>query len=407
MAKNIQEARELLEAERENPFRSALNRLSLLTKSNDKVEEEEDDEELFAVTEQDSDEADDDEDEDDEELFELDDDEDDDEDEDEDEDEDVVAKSQKSSRRSQTASVSSADQAEAHQAVKRAKNTRATDPASNAHSKVAHHFDDLDDDEVDEGQYDFDDDDGDQGDADHTDGSPNLSEVSDEEFEKKPSKRRRNRSKGPDHNGWNTHKSEEDDSDFGLPEAQEQFLHAVMNSPYAEQIDASKALREVATMFGSELAKERAIIGEVAKSYEALGDLPADIAYLKGAVQVLASALTKSINQQEELLSQHASVMKSLTGVASDIELVKSQPASGAPMGYMGQPPSRPSSFTPENSETVVTKRDIHTALAKSVDAGELSTDDAANYMASIDTKGAEGVYKNLPELVRTRIASH
>jgi hypothetical protein len=117
--------------------------------------------------------------------------------------------------------------------------------------------------------------------------------------------------------------------------------------------------------------------------------------------------LTKSITQQEELLGQHAQVMKSLTGVATDIELVKSQPSSGTPMGYMGQPPSRPSTFTPDNSEKSISKHDVHAGLAKSVNEGVMTTDDAANYMASIDTKGVGVVYESLPSEVRARIASH
>lgn len=366
MAKTLKDAQEQLEQERENPFKNALARLGFRTgtvaKSDDDDEGEDafdggadldDDDDLFDG-DWNGEAADDDDDDDDEDDW----------DDDEDEDEGVS--------KSQTAAVHPAEERAAKGKTKRAKTKRARDLAApEARAGASRNWEHLGEGE-DEGEDDWDDDDGDEGDADASNGGRETREA----------------------NHGRALKSEDyEEEDYGEP-TQEEFIAAVLASPYAQQIDASAALRETVNMFGSELAKERIILSDVAKSYE---EIAQRIDALYEGMQVLAAALDKSLTLQGD-------IQKSLSTVATDVALVKSQPAGATPMGYQGQPPVRPDVTAPTGK--TISKRLIHEELAKSVNSGELSAGEAADFMTAIDSPivGIKGVYERLPEPIRARI---
>ncbi len=404
MAKTLAEAQERLQAEEVSPFRTVLERLQTLTigksaprADEDEVEDEaplDDDDEVFVSA---ADEDDDEDDEDDEELFDLSSlsDEDDDDDEDEEDDEEPVQKSQKDGRRAQqSASITDADQATAHRQVKNAKNNRAVNNPSAHAARLAGHFGPLDDDEVDEGEDDWA--------GEHTG-----------DFGTADAKGKKRSKKSPDDI---TVKSDDDgefatDEDYGIPPAKEEFIAAILNSPYAADIDSTPVLREVVGYFGDELARERAVIGEVVKSFEEVRDISEtvasmgeDIAFLKESVQILAGALTKSLSQGADLLAANAELQKSLNSVGADVALVKSQPVGMTAMGAMQMPTPRPTEASINGVN--VTKRAIHEALSKGVQSNVISGGAAADHMAHLDTQSVDVVYGKLPDEIKKLVVA-
>lgn len=381
----------------ENPFRQAAARLGFFAKSSEATEEEpvvspvaeeEDDADLFADVDFDEDDLDSVEsDEDDDDLFDFEDDEDDEDDEEEDDDDDEVHKSGRDSKRIQSAAVTSEEQSAGDKKAKRALKVRAknnpADEEKGHRNKGFHKNSDANQEE------DFGDEDGDVGDADGDDDfSPNT-----EDNNRRPGKHKYT-------------KSEDEEDDFGVPEAQAEFIEAVLASPYAKSIDSTDALKFLAELFGEEVAKERAVIGEMAKSFEAMADIYDKVNRLDFATNVMSEALTRILTSVQAVQGQQEEMAKSLTTVAGDVALVKSQPSGTVPVG-VNPLPNRPAHNAPlTHGDVEIRPADIHRALAKAVEAHEMDTDTAAHYMSMIDSPmhGIEGTIKALPKGVQARV---
>lgn len=283
--------------------------------------------------------------------------------------------------------------------------------AHKAASRTMEHLDDHDDD----GEDDFDDEDTDQGTADgddyDTDGEAHngashgeLDDDGEDEGEHPDGCRcdecRPGRKK-------QTMKSVEDVS---AEDPGQEFLEAILNSEFADQIDSSEALVFLAERATATIDGQASRIAAMTKSIADMEEARAEeMQWVKQALATLADGIHEALAQGQTNAQTTSALLRSVNGIASDVAIVKSQPASGTvSSGVIALPLSKSASFTAEGTSgggVAVTKQAIHSALYKSLTAGEIAPPEAASYMERLDgATGLKNVYEMLPDAVKRRV---
>lgn len=207
--------------------------------------------------------------------------------------------------------------------------------------------------------------------------------------------------------------------EYGDPDSE--YLRGLEKSEHAETVDASPALIHAIEVMGrviTETKRMAVVEGDRAEGLEqglvkSVGSLDARLSFLERGLEAIGNFALKSLTAQaaqdakidalvKSVATYQDTLEKSLGNITQGVELIKSMPAGTTSMGLNGLRYPALGDARPPQERPPVTVSQLNDAIYKSVEAGVLTGEQAANHMAMMNGDGgAMGVYNALPEAVK------